>query len=221
MDEGQQWAVTIADEALTDYGYPHRPLDTERTGVILGTAMGGEMHYITQNRVVFPLYARALKSVPEFASMPAGNRDAILEHWHEQLNAQLPPITEDTMPGELPNIVAGHVANVLNLRGPNFITDAACASSFAAINAAFEMLTEHHVDVVIAGGVDRNMGPAVFVKFCKIGALSSTGSRPFGAGADGFIMGEGSAAFLLKRLSDAERDGDKIYAVFARGWRFK
>jgi hypothetical protein len=105
---------------------------------------------------------------------------------------QAPAITEDTMPGELPNIVSGRVANVLNLRGPNFITDAACAVSFAAINAAFEMLTEHHVDAVIAGGVDRNMGAPSFVKFCKIGALSATGSRPFGDGADGFVMGEGS-----------------------------
>ena len=75
------------------------------------------------------------------------------------------------------------------------------------------MLTEHHVDAVIAGGVDRNMGAPIFVKFCKIGALSATGSRPFGDGADGFVMGEGSASFMLKRLSDAERDGDKIYAV--------
>ncbi|MCB0152863.1 MAG: hypothetical protein KDE01_35060, partial [Caldilineaceae bacterium] len=57
MDEGQQWAVTIADEALADYGYPNRPLDTERTGVILGTAMGGELHYITQNRIIFPEFA--------------------------------------------------------------------------------------------------------------------------------------------------------------------
>ena len=117
------------------------------------------------------------------------------------------------MPGELANIVSGRVANVLNLRGPNFITDAACASSFAAINAAVEMLAEHHVDAVIAGGVDRNMGASTFVKFCKIGALSATGSRPFGEGADGFVMGEGSAAFLLKRLADAERNGDRIYAV--------
>jgi len=213
MDEGQQWAVTIADEALTDYGYPSRPLDTERTGVILGTAMGGELHYITQQRVIFPEYAHELEAVPEFAAMPAATRQAILGQWHARLNAKLPPITEDTMPGELPNIVAGRVANVLNLRGANFITDAACASSFAAINAAFEMLTEHHVDAVIAGGVDRNMGATIFVKFCKIGALSATGSRPFGEGADGFVMGEGSASFLLKRLSDAERDGDKIYAV--------
>ena len=213
MDNSQQWAVTIADEALTDYGYPNRPLDTERTGVILGTAMGGEMHYTTQMRAVFPEYRNALQAVPEFAALPVGAREAIVERWHERMNNQLPPITEDTMPGELANIVAGRVANVLNLRGPNFIADAACASSFAAINAAFEMLTEHHVDAVIAGGVDRNMGVSSFIKFCKIGALSATGSRPFGDGADGFVMGEGSASFLLKRLSDAERDGDKIYAV--------
>ncbi len=213
MDEGQQWAVTIADEALTDYGYPNRPLDPERLGVILGTAMGGEQHYTTQNRIIFPEFVHMLEGVPEFAGLPAGTRETIMQGWHGRMDAKLPPITEDTMPGELPNIVAGRVANVLNLRGPNFITDAACASSFAAISSAFEMLTEHHVDAVIAGGVDRNMGAAIFVKFCKIGALSATGSRPFGEGADGFVMGEGSASFLLKRLSDAERDGDKIYAV--------
>ena len=213
MDESQQWAVTISDEALTDYGFPNRPLDTDRTGVILGTAMGGELHYITQNRVVFPEFAHALEAVPEFAGLPAPVRESIVAQWHARMNDRLPPITEDTMPGELANIVAGRVANVLNLRGANFITDAACASSFAAINAAFEMLTEHQVDAVVAGGVDRNMGTASFVKFCKIGALSATGSRPFGDGADGFVMGEGAASFLLKRLSDAERDGDKIYAV--------
>ena len=76
-----------------------------------------------------------------------------------------------------------------------------------------ELLTEHKVDAVLTGGVDRNMGISSFVKFCKIGALSATGTRPFGDGADGFVMGEGAAAFLLKRLDDAERAGDKIYAV--------
>ena len=57
------------------------------------------------------------------------------------------------------------------------------------------------------------MGASSFVKFCKIGALSATGTRPFDAGADGFVMGEGAGVFVLKRLADAERDGDRIYAV--------
>jgi acyl transferase domain-containing protein/NAD(P)-dependent dehydrogenase (short-subunit alcohol dehydrogenase family)/acyl carrier protein len=213
MDEGQQWAVTIAAEALADYGFPDRPLNTENTGVILGTAMGGELHYLTNQRVIFPEYARYLSNTPAFQALPPDVRAAILAQFHAEMDRTLPPVTEDSMPGELPNIVAGRVANVLNLRGPNFITDAACASTFAAVAAAVEMLSEGHVDAVITGGVDRNMGPSTFVKFCKIGALSATGTRPFGDGADGFVMGEGAAAFLLKRLADAERDGDTIYAV--------
>ncbi len=60
MDEGQQWAVTIAADALDDYGYPDRPLNTDRTGVILGTAMGGELHYLTNQRIFLPEYERWL-----------------------------------------------------------------------------------------------------------------------------------------------------------------
>ncbi|MCL4868970.1 MAG: SDR family NAD(P)-dependent oxidoreductase [Anaerolineae bacterium] len=213
MDQGQQWALTIAADALADYGYPDRPLDGDNTAVILGTAMGGELHYLTNARIIFPEYARALNSVTEFQQLPLEIRQLILARWHEVIDQSIPPITEDSMPGELPNIVSGRVANVLNLRGPNFITDAACASSFAAVEAAVQLLTEHKVDAVLTGGVDRNMGIGSFVKFCKIGALSATGTRPFGDGADGFVMGEGAAAFLLKRLADAEQAGDKIYAV--------
>jgi len=83
----------------------------------------------------------------------------------------------------------------------------------AAISSATEGLVQRHYDAVITGGLDRNMGVSSFVKFCKIGALSATGTRPYAEGADGFVMGEGAAIFLLKRLADAERDGDKIYAV--------
>ena len=72
---------------------------------------------------------------------------------------------------------------------------------------------QNDFDVAVTGGIDRNMGASTFVKFCKIGALSATGTRPYAEGADGFVMGEGAAIFLLKRLADAERDGDKIYAV--------
>jgi malonyl CoA-acyl carrier protein transacylase len=213
MDEGQQWAITIAAEALADYGWPKKPLDTERTGVVLGNAMAGERHYLTTLRISFPEYERLLLEAKEFMQLPAEVRSAILTGWRERVAARLPDITEDTMPGELSNILSGRVANVLNLRGPNFTTDAACASTFAALDAAVDMLVAGHCDAVVTGGVDRNMGTNSFVKFSKIGALSATGTRPFGDGADGFVMGEGSAAFLLKRLADAERDGDRVYAV--------
>ena len=117
------------------------------------------------------------------------------------------------MSGELSNIIAGRIANVFNFSGPNFVTDAACASSLSALNAAMMGLNEYQFDTVLTGGVDRNMGPESYVKFSKIGALSPDGSRPYADGANGFVMGEGTAIFMLKRLADAERDGDKIYAV--------
>ena len=83
----------------------------------------------------------------------------------------------------------------------------------AAISAAVEGLVAERFRRGVTGGIDRNMGASTFIKFCKIGALSATGTRPYAEGADGFVMGEGAAIFLLKRLADAERDGDKIYAV--------
>ena len=117
------------------------------------------------------------------------------------------------MPGELGNCIAGRIANLFDLHGPNFIVDAACASAMAAFDASIAGLAAGEFDVAISGGIDRNMGPSTFVKFCKIGALSATGTRPFDEGADGFVMGEGAALFVLKRLDDAERAGDRIYAV--------
>ena len=117
------------------------------------------------------------------------------------------------MPGELGNCIAGRIANLFNLHGPNFTTDAACASALAAMDATVDGLLAHEFDVAITGGIDRNMGVHTFVKFCAIGALSPSGTRPYSEGADGFVMGEGAALFVVKRLADAVRDGDRIYAV--------
>ena len=213
MDDVQKWAVAAAREALVDFGYPDRPLDLDRTAVILGNAMAGERHYVTSFRILFPELARELSNSPSFESLPADVREHVLAEYHGRLNNFFPEITEDTMPGELANCMAGRIANLFNLHGPNFVTDAACASAMAAMSAAVEGLVERDFDAVITGGIDRNMGVATFTKFCKIGALSATGTRPYADGADGFVMGEGAALFILKRLEDAEKAGDKIYAV--------
>jgi acyl transferase domain-containing protein len=213
MDEAQKWAIACTRQALEDYGYPKRPIDTDRTAVILGNAMAGERHYLTSLRVHFPEYAHELAESSSFAALPEAVRRAITGELHQRMGARLPEITEDSMPGELANCIAGRIANIFNFHGPNFVTDAACASAMAAFNAAVEGLIENDFDMAVTGGIDRNMGAPTFVKFCKIGALSATGTRPYADGADGFVMGEGAVIFLLKRLADAERDGDKIYAV--------
>ncbi len=213
MDIGQKWAVACTRQALLDFGYPERPLDLERTAVILGNAMAGEKHYRTTLRITFPEIASALESSPGFGALDPELRRKIAGEMHGVFDESLPEITEDTMPGELSNCIAGRIANLFNFRGPNYVVDAACASAMAALSAAVEGLTEHDFDAVITGGIDRNMGASSFVKFCKIGALSATGTRPYADGADGFVMGEGAVVFLLKRLADAEKAGDRIYAV--------
>ncbi len=210
MDDGQKWAVACTRAALADYG---DSFDRERTAVILGNAMAGEHHYLTALRIAVPEIARELESAPSFQTLAPEVRAAIVDELGIRMGLTYPEITEDTMPGELGNVMAGRVANLFDLHGPNFIVDAACASAMAAIDASIEGLTTREFDTVITGGVDRNMGASSFVKFCKIGALSATGTRPFDAGADGFVMGEGAALFVLKRLSDAERDGNRVYAV--------
>ncbi len=214
MDMAQMWGITAAHEALRDAGHPDRPLDVDRTAVIVGNAMGGQLHYKTTFGVMAPpSLSRVLRESKTGNSLDPATRAALERELVEGLRGLVPGITEDSMPGELANVVAGRIANVFDLHGPNYICDAACASSLAALDAAIEGLLSRHYDAVVCGGVDRNMGPATFVKFCKVGALSPDGSRPFAKGANGFVMGEGAAMYVLKRLADAERDGDRVYAV--------
>ena len=213
MDIAQKWAIACTREALEDYGYPKRPINTDRTAVILGNAMAGEKHYETAVRLYCPEYAHELEESSSFAELPEAVRNNIARELRARIGKRFPEVTEDSMPGELANCIAGRIANIYNFHGPNYVCDAACASAMAAISSAAEGLVANDYDLVVTGGIDRNMGPSTFIKFSKIGALSASGTRPYAEGADGFVMGEGTVIFLMKRLADAERDGDKIYAV--------
>ncbi len=213
MDEGQRWAVSSARSALADAGWPDWDVDPENVAVVLGNAIGGDKHYRSSLRIALPEFLEALSESPGFAALDGVLKDRVIAEASEKFLANFLDINEDTMPGELSNVMAGRIANLFNFRGPNFTTDAACASGLAAMSAAVDGLVEGHYDAVITGGVDRNMGISGFVKFCKIGALSADGTRPFDAGANGFVMGEGAALFVLQRLEDAEKAGRRIYAV--------
>ena len=193
---------------------PKRPLDTDRTAVILGNAMAGEKHYFTALRVYFPEYAHELAESASFAALPEAVRRDITSELHDRMGKRLPEVTEDTMPGELANCIAGRIANIFNFHGPNYVVRRGLRIGDGGDQfGGWRDWLQNDFDVAVTGGIDRNMGASTFIKFCKIGALSATGTRPYAEGADGFVMGEGAAIFLLKRLADAERDGDKIYAV--------
>ena len=213
MDRTQQLAVACTADALLDAGLAPDQLKGKRGGVILGNSMGGESTDKYAERVGLPRVVNCLEKAISFLHLDTQAKDAILGEFRSQYLSELPDITEDSLPGELSNVISGRVANVFNLEGPNFTVDAACASSMAAVMNAVAALRDGAIDYVVTGGVDAAMTPSSFVKFCKIGALSADGSRPFDASADGFVMGEGAGIMILKKLSDALRDGDKIYGT--------
>ncbi|WP_458247818.1 acyltransferase domain-containing protein [Streptomyces sp. MAI_2237] len=112
------------------------------------------------------------------------------------------------------SVTAGRLAYVLDTRGPSMAVDTACSSSLVAVHHACVSLRTGESDTAIAAGVNLLLSPTVTVAFRRAGALAPDGRcKPFSAAADGIGRGEGCAAVLLKRLSDAERDGDRVLAV--------
>ena len=121
---------------------------------------------------------------------------------------------ENYFPGLLGNVVAGRIANRLDLGGTNCVVDAACASSLCAIHLAGHGIADRAGRCVVTGGVDTFNDIFMYMCFSKTPALSPTGdAKPFDAAGDGTILGEGLGMVVLKRLADAERDGDRVYAV--------
>ena len=121
---------------------------------------------------------------------------------------------ENAFPGAIGNVVAGRIANRLDLGGTNCIVDAACGSSLAAVNAAISELALGRADMMITGGVDTDNSILTYMCFSKTPAFSKGDRlRAFSEESDGMLVGEGIGMLVMKRLKDAERDHDRIYAV--------
>ncbi|MEM1429112.1 MAG: SDR family NAD(P)-dependent oxidoreductase [Pseudomonadota bacterium] len=132
----------------------------------------------------------------------------------EEVLAKLPEWTEDSFAGLLPNVSAGRVANRFDFGGTNMSVDAACASSLAALHQGVMELETGRADMVVAGGIDTLQSPFGYLCFSKTGAASPRGiCNTFDESADGIVISEGLAAVAMKRLTEAEAAGDRIYAV--------
>ncbi|NEC66015.1 type I polyketide synthase [Streptomyces sp. SID9727] len=203
-DSSQLLALMVADQVLADAGGRER-LDPDRTGVVLGAAALELLPH---------MYARTHRPVWLAALRESGFPEADAQAVCDRISARFAPWRESTFPGLLGNVVAGRIANRFDLHGINHTTDAACASSLAALSTAVGELALGRADLVISGGVDTGNDVGMFLCFSKTPALSPSGDcRPFSAAADGTMLGEAVVMYALKRLSDAERDGDRVHAV--------
>lgn len=193
VDPTQLISLEMARRALDDAGYWTREFDRSRVSVVFGAESGADISAAYGFRSLYPQLLGPLPPV---------------------LDEHLPRLREDSFPGVLANVIAGRIANRLDLGGANFTVDAACASSLAALDNAIKELVIGSSDMVLCGGADLHNGINDYLLFSGVHALSRANRcRTFDSEADGTVLGEGIGCVVLKRLADAERDGDRIYAV--------
>ncbi len=206
-DIAQVLALMLARHVLEDTsGGQVAKLQLDRTSVILGVASATEMISSMSGLLSRPMWIEGMRR--------AGIPEPQVQAAADKISALFPDWNESTFPGCLGNVVAGRVANRFNLGGTNCVTDAACASSLAALHLGVSELQLGVSDRVISGGVDALNTIFMYMCFSKTPAMSASGKcSPFAQSADGTMMGEGGGMLVLRRLEDAERDGDPIYAV--------
>jgi acyl transferase domain-containing protein/NAD(P)-dependent dehydrogenase (short-subunit alcohol dehydrogenase family) len=212
-DTTQLLGLVAAKQALVDARVlpasgkeAHTAVDRSRISVILGVTGTLELVIPLGARLGHPRWKRAMKA--------AGIPDDLASDAVARIAESYVPWQENSFPGLLGNVVAGRIANRLDLGGTNCVVDAACASSLSAVHLASLELQANRADVVVTGGCDTFNDIFMYMCFSKTPALSPNGNaKPFDAGGDGTILGEGLGVVVLKRLADAERDGDPIYAV--------
>ncbi len=205
-DVSQLLSLVVAKEAMEDAGYDeNREFNRDNIGVVLGSA-ALKLGVPLSARLQYPVWKKALKS--------SGLSDEDTQKIIEKIQSAYVQWDENAFPGMLSNVVSGRIANRFNFGGLNCTVDAACASSLAALKMAIAELADYRSDMMLTGGVDTDNSITAYISFSKTPAVSPGDKvKPFDAKSDGMMLGEGLGMMVLKRLSDAERDGDKIYAV--------
>jgi acyl transferase domain-containing protein len=207
-DVSQLLSLVVARDCLEDAGYgDSREYSRANVGVILGfVGIGSKAVMPLMSRLQYPVWDKVLKTY--------GLSDEIRTEIIEKFKLAYPKWEENSFPGSIGNVVSGRIANRFDLGGTNCVVDAACASSLAAIRMASAELIEGRADMMITGGVDTDNSIGTFMCFSKTPAFSKGEHvRTFDKDSDGMMAGEGIGMVMLKRLDDAERDDDRIYAV--------
>ncbi len=202
--------LQVVHEALRDAGYQDCDLSGKLTEFILGRGnyLGVGASNLIQRSIVTEQTLKILKNLhPEYSKEE-------LKKIRQELLSCLPPLKAETAGSFIPNLITGRTANRLNFMGPNYTIDAACASSLIATEIGVQDLLTQKCDLAIVGGIHIFASVPFLLIFCAFQAMShSSQIRPFDEKADGTIPGEGAGVVILKRLEDAQQDGDRNYAV--------
>ncbi|WKC40691.1 type I polyketide synthase [Shewanella algae] len=206
-DTSQLLSLVVAKEVLEDAGiHEGSDHDRDRIGITLGIGGGQKISQSLNARLQYPV----LKKVFRESGVSEQDSEMLIRKFQDQYIHW----EENSFPGSLGNVIAGRIANRFDLGGMNCVVDAACAGSLAAMRMALTELTEGRSDMMLTGGVCTDNSAYMYMSFSKTPAFTSDEQiKPFDADSRGMMIGEGIGMVALKRLDDAERDGDRIYAV--------
>ena len=192
-DRYAQLAIHAAKEAMADSGLDLEKENVDRIGVIFSAGIGG------------------IRTFEEEVGSYYTNMD------------KGPRFNPFFIPKMIADIAAGHISMIYGLRGPNYATVSACASSTNAIVDAFNLIRLGKANAIVTGGAEATISPSAVGGFNAMHALSTrndsplTASRPFSASRDGFVIGEGGATIILEELGHALARGATIYAEVVGG----
>lgn len=210
-------ALEVAVKALENARLDLATLQRLRTGVILGNTLTGEWTRTNAMRMRWPYVERVLRETAAARGLVGEAMDQYIASVGTAYKSVFPEVTEDTLAGALSNTIAGRVCNFFDLHGGGYTVDGACSSSLIAVITAARNLASGDLDVAFAGGIDISLDTFELIGFAKTGALTPDEMRVYDRRANGFIPGEGCGFVILKRLEDAELDGDRVLAVI-QGW---
>lgn len=215
LSRSQQMILEAAYQAaagaeILDEGLALKTEMQAKTAVIVATCLGNEMANDLHLKYYYPEIKWHLEQTDAYGRLRPDEQQALLVGLREGLAGDY---DYEPVHGVVLNMEAARIAHHLGARGVNYVVDAACATSFAAIDCAMQELLSGAHDTVVVGGLNTHLAPEPFVGFSKMGALSANGSWPFDERADGFVLGEGAGVVILKRMKDALRDKNPIIGV--------
>lgn len=210
-------ALDVVSNAIQNAGYDRKTIPLQRTGVLVGNTLTGEVSRANGLRLRWPYFRKVIKEAAKSRGMNVQELEVFLENSEKIFKSVFAPTTEDTLAGCLSNTVAGRICNYFNLDGGGFTVDGACSSSLLAVANSASALAAGDLDMAIAGGVDISLDTFELIGFAKVGALTEKEMKVYDKDGKGFIPGEGCGFVVLKRLDDAIRDGNKIHGLL-KGW---
>ncbi|OYW17044.1 MAG: hypothetical protein B7Z55_13320 [Planctomycetales bacterium 12-60-4] len=199
--------LDAADQAIRDAGYDVKRFDRQRASVIVGSVYGGDFACEMQMGLRIPEFQKHIRDELRSRGVPESQVEKVAAAYQDLLLKHMPgSFTASTL--------ASRLTKAFDMMGGAFSIDSNDVSSLAAIGAAIGMLQDRAADMVLCAAGQRSMDINVYEGFRLRNVLASGDPKPsFSEEADGIVPGEGAGVLILKRLSDARRDGDRIRAV--------